>query len=126
MIICINWSISTNIYPHTITITFIIEIYCVQTPQSDSQTVTTVTTDAIKKYDPDLVPMSGICSGKEEDSKIGDLVVCKEVFNVDVGAIHSKNGVRFHAKAERPTAKDFLALEVHLKSLAKQKTGWNY
>ena len=99
------------------------EIYCVQTPQSDSQTVATVTTDAIKKYDPDLVLMSGICSGKEEDSKIGDLVVCKEVFNVDIGAIHSKNGVRFHAKAERPTAKDFLALEVHLKSLAKQKTG---
>lgn len=99
------------------------EIYCVKTPQSDCQTVSTVTADAVKRYKPDLVLLSGVCAGKEENTKIGDLVICKEAFNVDIGAIHSNSGVRFDAKAERPTAKDFVALEVHLKSLVKEKTG---
>ena len=99
------------------------EIYCVATHRSDCQTVSTVTADAIKKYEPDLVLLSGVCAGKEEDTKIGDLVVCKEAFNVDIGAVHSKSGVRFDAKAERPTAKDIAALVVHLQSLVKEKAG---
>ena len=98
-------------------------MYCVTTHRSDCQTVSTATADAIKKYKPDLVLLSGTCAGKEEDTKIGDLVVCKEAFNVDIGAIHSNNGIRFDAKAERPTGKDIVALEVHLKSLARDKTG---
>ena len=99
------------------------EIYCVATHRSDCQTVSTVTADAIKKYEPDLVLLSGVCAGKEEDTKIGDIVICKEAFNVDIGAVHSKRGVRFDAKAERPTAKDVAALAVHLQSLDKKKTG---
>ena len=99
------------------------EVYCVKTYRSDCQTVATATADAIKKYKPDLVLLSGTCAGKEENTKIGDLVVCKEAFNVDIGAIHNNHGVRFDAKAERPTNKDIVALEVHLESLFKEKTG---
>jgi len=99
------------------------EIYCVTTHRNDCQTVSTVTADVIKKYEPDLVLLSGVCAGKEDGTKIGDIVICKEAFNVDIGAIHSKYGVKFDAKAERPIAKDIVALEVHLKSLLKEKTG---
>ena len=99
------------------------EVYCVSTHRSDHQTVSMVTADAIKRYDPDVVLLSGICAGKEGDTKIGDIVICNEAFNVDIGALHSKSGVRFDAKAERPTAKDISALTVHLQLLDKNKTG---
>ena len=98
-------------------------IYCVVTHRSDCQTVSTVTADTIKKYEPDLILLSGVCAGKEEETKIGDVVVCKEAFNVDIGAIHGRSGVRFDAKAERPTAKDITALTVHLQSLQNEKNG---
>ena len=98
-------------------------IYCVVTHRSDCQTVSTVTADAIKRYEPDLILLSGVCAGKEENTKIGDIMVCKEAFNVDIGAIRSRSGVRFDAKAEQPAAKDITALTVHLKSLQNEKTG---
>ena len=99
------------------------EVYCVKSHGGDCQTVAMATADAIKRYNPDLVLLSGTCAGKEKNTKIGDLVVCKEAFNVDIGAIHSNRGVRFDAKAERPTGKDIVALEAYLKSLVKEKTG---
>lgn len=99
------------------------EVYCVLCHRGDCQTVATATADAIKKYKPDLVLLSGTCAGKEENTKIGDLIVCKEAFNVDIGAIHSNRGVRFDAKAERPAGKDIVAIEVHLESLVKEKKG---
>ena len=97
------------------------EVYCVSTDRSDHQTVSMVTADAIKRYDPDLVLLSGVCAGKEGDTKIGDIVICREAFNVDIGAVHSKSGTKFDAKAE--SAKDISALRVHLELLDEKKTG---
>ena len=99
------------------------EICCVATHLGDCHTVLTATAAAIKEYNPDLVLLSGTCAGDESCTKIGDIVVCKEAFNVDIGAVFGRSGVKFEAKAERPAAKDISALEVHLKKLTEDKQG---
>ena len=99
------------------------EICCVATHRSDCNTVSTATAVAVNEYDPDMVLFSGTCAGNENCTKIGDIVVCKEAFNVDIGAVYGRTGVKFDAKAERPAAKDVSALEVHLKRLTENRQG---
>ena len=99
------------------------EICCVVTHRNDCHTVSTTTAAAVSEYDPDLVLLSGTCAGNETGTKIGDVLVCTEAFNVDIGAVYGRTGVKFEAKAERPAAKDVSALEVHLKRLTEIKQG---
>lgn len=86
-----------------------------------------VATSSILAFNPSLVAMTGICAGKEEETRLYDIIIPKEAFDYSCGKMNVDD--KEFRPSHEPLDRSILAMVTHScdkKLLADIRTGFEY
>lgn len=86
------------------------DIYIVRIQRAGLVSAASITAAAILAFNPQLVAMTGICAGRSDKTKLGDIVVATQTFDYEAGKIED-NGRRDRPKPQAISEDLRIALE---------------